>query len=53
MCGKVAPRQALAVHDGALNDIGGAMVDGFLGDKGPGIGAPYRRIPAGASAEIV
>ncbi|WP_216897822.1 hypothetical protein [Nocardia alni] len=48
----MAPRQALAAHDGALNDIGTAMVAGFLGDNGPGIGAPYRRMPIGASAEI-
>ncbi|WP_067674175.1 MBL fold metallo-hydrolase [Nocardia miyunensis] len=49
---EVAPRQALAVHDGALNDIGTTMIAGFLGDDGPGIGAPYHRIPSGASVEI-
>jgi L-ascorbate metabolism protein UlaG (beta-lactamase superfamily) len=48
----VAPRQTYAIHDGALNDIGGAMVDGLLGDKGPGTGAPYRRLTAGESTEI-
>ncbi|MFB8277920.1 MBL fold metallo-hydrolase [Nocardia colli] len=47
---EVAPRQALAVHDGALNDVGTAMVAGLLGGNGPG--TPYRWIPAGASAEI-
>ncbi|MFH8220879.1 MBL fold metallo-hydrolase [Streptomyces sp. NPDC018057] len=48
----VAPRRTYAIHDGALNDIGTAMVEGFLGDKGPGSGAPYRRLAAGESVGL-
>jgi hypothetical protein len=33
---EVAPRDAYAVHDGTLNDIGAAMVEGFPGERGPG-----------------
>ncbi|MFI0242638.1 MBL fold metallo-hydrolase [Streptomyces sp. NPDC016845] len=49
---EVSPRQTYAIHDGALNDIGTAMAGGFLGDNGPGIGAPYRRLSTGASIAI-
>lgn len=48
----VSPRQTYAIHDGALNDIGAAMIAGFLGDNGPGTGAPYRRLTAGTSIRI-
>jgi L-ascorbate metabolism protein UlaG (beta-lactamase superfamily) len=48
----VAPRQAYAIHDGALNDVGTAMVGGLMGDNGPGIGAPYGRLAAGASTSL-
>ncbi|MFD2421769.1 MBL fold metallo-hydrolase [Amycolatopsis pigmentata] len=49
---EVAPRRALAIHDGALNDIGTAMVGGLLGTNGPGAGAPYDRLVPGASVTI-
>ncbi|MEU2246936.1 MBL fold metallo-hydrolase [Streptomyces sp. NPDC019224] len=49
---EVAPRDAYAVHDGALNDIGTAMVEGFLGEHGPGVPARYHRLAPGASARI-
>ncbi|WP_167543184.1 hypothetical protein [Streptomyces violaceusniger] len=29
-----------------------AMVGGFLGDNGPGVGARYHRVPAGTSIDI-
>ncbi|MFE4856679.1 MBL fold metallo-hydrolase [Streptomyces sp. NPDC056670] len=48
----VAPQQACAIHDGALNEVGGAMIRGFLGDDGPGTGAPYRHLTAGASITV-
>ncbi|GHF38611.1 MBL fold metallo-hydrolase [Streptomyces griseosporeus] len=48
----VAPQRSYAIHDGALNDIGTAMVGGLLGDNGPGTGAPYRHLTAGTSVEI-
>lgn len=41
---EVSPVRAFAVHDGALNPTGIAMVGGFLGEHGPGIGAQYRRL---------
>jgi L-ascorbate metabolism protein UlaG (beta-lactamase superfamily) len=46
---EVAPRRAYAIHDGALNDFGTALVDGLLGERGPGIGAPYTRLTPGES----
>ncbi|MEU1946915.1 MBL fold metallo-hydrolase [Streptomyces sp. NPDC020125] len=49
---EVAPQDAYAIHDGALNDVGTAMVGGFLGDNGPGIGARYHRLAAGNSIDI-
>ncbi|MFD7711885.1 MBL fold metallo-hydrolase [Streptomyces sp. NPDC059785] len=49
---EVAPRDAYAVHDGALNDIGTAMVGGFLGDQGPGVKARYHRLTSGETARI-
>ncbi|MES9539569.1 MBL fold metallo-hydrolase [Actinomadura sp. NPDC000600] len=49
---EVKPRQVVGVHDGALNDVGGAMVAGLLGGNGPGTGSPYQRLTPGASAEI-
>ncbi|MBA9050350.1 MBL fold metallo-hydrolase [Streptomyces griseofuscus] len=49
---EVAPRDAYAVHDGALNDVGTAMVEGFLGRQGPGVPAAYRRLTPGASTHI-
>ncbi|SFW77955.1 MBL fold metallo-hydrolase [Amycolatopsis australiensis] len=49
---EVAPRQVVGVHDGALNDVGGAMVGGLLGGNGPGTGSPYVRLAPGASADV-
>ncbi|WP_329028162.1 MBL fold metallo-hydrolase [Streptomyces sp. NBC_01423] len=49
---EVAPRDAYAVHDGALNDIGTAMVGGLLGERGPGTPARYHRLAPGTSARI-
>lgn len=49
---EVAPRDAYAVHDGALNGIGTTMVGGFLGSHGPGVTARYHRLAPGATAQI-
>lgn len=49
---EVGPRQVYAIHDGALNDVGTAMVGGFLGDNGPVVGARYHQLPVGASITI-
>ena len=46
------PQRALAVHDGALNDIGVAMVGGLLGASGPGTGADYQRLAPGETLEL-
>jgi L-ascorbate metabolism protein UlaG (beta-lactamase superfamily) len=49
---EVAPQDAYAVHDGALNDVGTTMVEGFLGERGPGVPARYHRLDPGASVRI-
>ncbi|MFI2645144.1 MBL fold metallo-hydrolase [Streptomyces sp. NPDC018610] len=49
---EVAPRDAYAVHDGALNDVGTAMVEGFLGERGPGVPAFYHRLTPGTSTRV-
>ncbi|MFE9608728.1 hypothetical protein [Streptomyces sp. NPDC006012] len=49
---EVAPRDAYAVHGGALNDLGTAMVEGFLGERGPGVPARYHRLAPGTSVRI-
>jgi L-ascorbate metabolism protein UlaG (beta-lactamase superfamily) len=49
---EVAPRDAYAIHDGALNDIGAAMVEGFLGEGGPGVPAQYHRLTSGMCTRI-
>ncbi|MEU8171094.1 MBL fold metallo-hydrolase [Micromonospora sp. NPDC049004] len=49
---EVAPRDTYAVHDGALNDVGTAMVAGFLDERGPGLPGHYRRLTPGASVQV-
>ncbi|MFE6634364.1 MBL fold metallo-hydrolase [Streptomyces tendae] len=49
---EVSPRQTVGIHDGALNEVGGAMVAGLLGSTGPGIGCPYVRLAPGAATGI-
>lgn len=49
---EVAPRDAYAVHDGALNDVGVNMVEGFLGERGPEGPARYHRLTPGASVHM-
>ncbi|MEW9531226.1 MBL fold metallo-hydrolase [Microbispora sp. NPDC049125] len=49
---EVAPQRAVAVHDGALNEVGLTLVGGLLGEKGPGIGAPYARLTPGESLTV-
>jgi L-ascorbate metabolism protein UlaG (beta-lactamase superfamily) len=45
----VAPKRSIAVHDGALNEIGLGMVGGLLGANGPGIPGSYERLNPGES----
>ncbi|MEU0227258.1 MBL fold metallo-hydrolase [Streptomyces sp. NPDC006284] len=47
---ELAPRDTYAIHDGALNDVGTAMVGGLLGDKATG--TRYHRLAPGASARL-
>ncbi|WP_371534872.1 MBL fold metallo-hydrolase [Streptomyces sp. NBC_00466] len=49
---EVAPKRTYAIHDGALNDTGIAMVGGLLGEHGPGIGAPYTRLATGDTVAV-
>ena len=45
---EVKPQRTVAVHDGALNPVGWAMVDGLLGDHGPApTGAAYAHLAPG------
>ena len=45
---EVRPDRAIAIHDAGLNDgVGQQMVTGFLGDRGPGTGVPFVRVPPG------
>jgi L-ascorbate metabolism protein UlaG (beta-lactamase superfamily) len=41
---EVSPGRVFAVHDSLLSPIGHALVGGLLSDRGPGIGADYRRL---------
>jgi L-ascorbate metabolism protein UlaG (beta-lactamase superfamily) len=45
---EVSPQRVLAIHDGMLNPVGTALVDGLLGENGPGINASYRRLKPAA-----
>jgi L-ascorbate metabolism protein UlaG (beta-lactamase superfamily) len=46
------PGQVFPVHDAALNEVGRTLLDGLLGDRGPGTGVPYRRLNPGDSIEV-
>jgi L-ascorbate metabolism protein UlaG (beta-lactamase superfamily) len=48
----VKPRRAIPIHDGLLNDVGLGLVDTLLGERGPGIGAEYRRVANAESIEV-
>jgi L-ascorbate metabolism protein UlaG (beta-lactamase superfamily) len=50
---EVGPKQALAIHDGALNSIGLALVGGLLGEHGPGIGADYHRLELRETVDFI
>ncbi len=49
---EVKPEQAVAIHDGALNDVGLSFLDRLLSDDGPGTGAPYRRLATGDHLDL-
>jgi hypothetical protein len=41
-----------ALHDALLNDAGLGLVAGLLGERGPGVGAPYARLAPGESTTL-
>jgi L-ascorbate metabolism protein UlaG (beta-lactamase superfamily) len=47
------PRQAIAMHDGGLNRVGLATIDGLLGAHGPGTGSAYLRLPPGSATVLL
>ncbi|WP_194895846.1 MBL fold metallo-hydrolase [Catenulispora pinisilvae] len=49
---EVAPARVRAIHDGALNEVGRAMVGGLLGDGGPGAGSQYRHLGIGETESL-
>ncbi|MGI5270811.1 MBL fold metallo-hydrolase [Nonomuraea sp. CA-218870] len=48
----VRPRRAYAIHDGLLNQWGLKVLDGVLDSEGERLGAEFRRLPVGGSAEV-
>jgi L-ascorbate metabolism protein UlaG (beta-lactamase superfamily) len=49
---EVRPRHAVAIHDSGLSAIGHAILDGYLGAHGPGIGTAYSRMEPRTAMEI-
>jgi L-ascorbate metabolism protein UlaG (beta-lactamase superfamily) len=50
---EVKPERTLGIHDGALNQVGLAMLGNFLGEQGPApIRAPYIHLAAGESHRL-
>ena len=49
---EVRPRRAVAIHDSGLSAIGHAILDGYLGANGPGIGTAYSRMEPRIAMEI-
>ncbi|MET0699337.1 MAG: MBL fold metallo-hydrolase [Mycobacterium sp.] len=50
---EIAPYRTVGVHDGALNRVGVAIMDGLLGNHGPGIGSIYSPVaPYGSIDDI-
>jgi L-ascorbate metabolism protein UlaG (beta-lactamase superfamily) len=49
---ELKPGRVFSVHDIGLSDIGRTLMDGLLGDRGPGTGAGYGRLPVGQSVDL-
>jgi L-ascorbate metabolism protein UlaG (beta-lactamase superfamily) len=49
---ELKPGRTFSVHDGGLSDIGRTLVDGLLGDRGPGTGAEHGRLPVGEPLDL-
>jgi L-ascorbate metabolism protein UlaG (beta-lactamase superfamily) len=48
----VKPTRAFSVHDEILSEIGKTVVNGLLGDNGPGTGTAYDRLSPGDTVEL-
>lgn len=48
----VAAPRTYAMHDAGLSDIGRTVVDGLLGERGPGIGSDYVRLVPTDTVEL-
>jgi L-ascorbate metabolism protein UlaG (beta-lactamase superfamily) len=49
---ELKPGRTFSVHDSGLSDIGRTLVDGLLGERGPGTGAEHRRLPIGEAVDL-
>jgi L-ascorbate metabolism protein UlaG (beta-lactamase superfamily) len=49
---EVRADQAYSVHDGLLNDTGLGVAAGLLGEGGPGVPTPVRRLAPGDAVEL-
>jgi glyoxylase-like metal-dependent hydrolase (beta-lactamase superfamily II) len=49
---EVRADQAYALHDGLLNDSGLGLLNGLLGERGPGTPTPYSRLAPGDSVDL-
>ena len=49
---QVRPRRAVAIHDSGLSPVGRAILDGYLGANGPGIGTAYCRLAPSTALEV-
>ncbi|MEV5747892.1 MBL fold metallo-hydrolase [Actinoallomurus sp. NPDC052308] len=48
----VKPNRAFSVHDEVLSEIGKTVVNGLLGENGPGTGTAYERLSPGDTVEL-
>ncbi|MEV5705260.1 MBL fold metallo-hydrolase [Actinoallomurus sp. NPDC052274] len=48
----VKPNRAFSVHDEVLSEIGKTVVNGLLGENGPGTGTAYDRLSPGDAVEL-
>lgn len=48
----VKPTRAFSVHDEVLSDVGKTVVNGVLGDNGPGTGTAYARLSPGDTVDL-
>jgi L-ascorbate metabolism protein UlaG (beta-lactamase superfamily) len=49
---ELKPGRTFSVHDGGLSDIGKTLVNGLLGERGPGTGAEHGELTVGEPVEL-